>query len=481
MIFTDLINTSGCINDDITLKSKLDEQRKTLCTYDTTLLENKNIRLKIDALSNAPDGRFVIPYKGVDFDCLFKRNALSDKLYVFFSGYRKSGESEPTFKRWSYYNYIEANMLNIDDQMCKLYPKLGLGWYYGTDEESYCDYIVDIINAFSEQNSFTEVIFFASSGGGYAALYCGCKIKGSTVIAINPQIKLNIYPGYENFQNITGLNLSCRDKFNRNYLPEMIKQASETKFLLIENAACDMDMSQLEALCSELGTGFHYGLTRLMPNILLWVYEAESSAPHNAQEYFAMFFAIKYLYEHYENATDFSEVYLIFSELWYDHYNLTQELHKSYGVALQKAQRHVELLQADSNFSDETISLKTIAGQFDVEIPMRDLRFNYIIICDMLEPYTLYKLSVGNVCVLSGETPKFSVVMRDTLNNCIDFIKSLDVGDGGVIYFTTGNDASKKELRIYSGEAGMTNNISLRIGFYQLVKIEIKCKGSKNV
>lgn len=326
MDFIDLYNVTANPNDPMEMKNKIDKIRKSLCTHDKSLLENKNVHLSFENLSNAPDGRFDISYKEINFECLFKRKENSKKLYVFFSGWRKPNQNEPTFKRWSYYKYFDGSMLNIDDPMCKLYPQLGLGWYYGTADACFCDYLVDIINRFAEQNGYSEIVFISSSAGGYAALYCACKISGSMVIAINPQIKLDIYHYCKSFQHITGLDLSIEDKYGRNHLSKLIKNAEKTKFLLIENCASGVDTPQLDNLCTELGVNYHYGLNSLVPNILLWVYEGKTDKPHNAQEYFPMLYAIKFLAEHFDDAMNYNEIYMIFSELWNEHYELVSKL-----------------------------------------------------------------------------------------------------------------------------------------------------------
>lgn len=471
MKITDLMNTSGSADDMLALKNSVDEIRKAVYARNKSLLKNNGVSLSFDEFSRAPDGRFTIPYNGIEYDCLFKREPSSDKLFVFLNGYRKAWESEPTFKRWSYYNYINANMLNIDDPMCKLHPKLGLGWYYGTEERCYCDDIVDIVKEFAAQNGFNEIVFYASSGGGFAALYCACKIENSTVVAINPQIVLSMYTSAEHFQKVTGLDLGKRDKFNRNHLTEVIKANKGTKIILIENCASDIDMVQLNALCSELGTNYHYGLTKPAPNILLWVYEAETNAPHNAQEYTPMVFAILYLLGHFDDAMQYSELFLTFGELWKDHYDLAEDNQR---ITQQKG-RHIELLSAVANADKEAIRVKHI-DVYDNIIPAKDLRFNYIVINNALETNSLYKLSVGNVSVLSGETREYSILVKDTVIDSVDFLKTVKIGGNATLYFSTAQDTKGKELRIYSGEAGKTNNISLKIGYCRLEKISVECK-----
>lgn len=321
--FKDLEND---YDDALRIKKKTDQVRSKLYSYDKKLLNPTNIKLNFKNFYNAPDGRFDIIYKNINFECLFKRKNDSETLYVFLNGARPAGDSKPLFARWSYYKYLNGSILNIDDPMCKINKELKIGWYYGNNDESYCDYIVDIVQEFAQQNCMNNIIFFGSSGGGYAALYCACKLKGSTVVAINPQIKLKLYYHYaKTFEKLTGLDLEINDKFNRNNLPLLIKNAHETKFIIIENAESELDMVFLNDLTQTLGCNYSYGITRLSPNIISWVYQANyNDTPHTTQEFPEMVFAIEYLINNFEIAEKLNYIYLIFNELWYSHYRSTK-------------------------------------------------------------------------------------------------------------------------------------------------------------
>ena len=235
---------------DESLKRSIDKFRMDSFQYDENLLIDTDIKLNFHDFKNAPNGRFFIPYKNIDFDCLFKKNHESNRLYVLFSGARQEN-MPPVFTRWSYCMYVNGSMLNIDDPMCKLNQKLELRWYYGTETESYCDYIVEIVEEFAKQNGFKDIVFFSSSGGGYAALYCACKLDGSMAVAINSQFDLSSYSYAGVIEKITGLNLNKEDKFRRNNLSELIVNADYSKFLLIENCESQPDMVQLNSFLSK--------------------------------------------------------------------------------------------------------------------------------------------------------------------------------------------------------------------------------------
>ena len=308
------------------IRDRADIFRKELFSYDKGLLAETDVILNFEDFGNAPDGRFTISHKNVDFDCFYKRNKESDRLYVFFSGARAQSDPNPIFKRVSYYNFMSGSMLNIDDPMCRIYPKLGLGWYYGTKDESYCELVSEIVEEFAKRNGIQNrnIIFFSSSGGGTAALHCACKIKESMAVTINPQIKLSLYDYYKTFQDITSIDLDAEDKFDRNNLPYLISKAEDSRFLIIQNIESSVDMLQLDHLCSVIGTDYHYGLTRLKPNILSWTFQVKAENPHNTNEYPAMVLAMEYLIDNFDKAEELEYLCLLLSELWYDRCQLAK-------------------------------------------------------------------------------------------------------------------------------------------------------------
>lgn len=426
--YAEMKNIIGDYKSTDNVKIAADLFRKKLFSYDKYLLQETDICIDSTGYKEAPDGRFVISHKGVDFDCLFHRNRdNSDILYVILSGARTAGNSQPTFKRWSYYNFMDGHMLNIDDPMCRIHKNLSLGWYYGTKTECYCDYLSEIVEEFAYENGITNnnIIFYGSSGGGYAALYCACKIPGSFAVAINPQINLRLHPYSSKFEDIVGVNLSEEDIFLRNNLSKLIKDSVNSRFIIIENVASSEDMLQLNELCSTLDTEFHYGLTELKQNILSWVYEGEAGKPHNAQEYPQIFFAIEFLIKNFDSAEKFSDIYLLLSEFWYEHYNLVRE--KDY-----EKHEKTRLLESYSlNNGIETISRTIVNQQNSFVIPALQNKWNHFVIFDNFAPETFYILIISDVLVLNGNCSEFTVLIRNSKTKRIDISKNCNYSRGG--------------------------------------------------
>lgn len=442
---------------------QVDDARRKVRYRDETLLKQTDVRLEFGKFGGAPDGRFTIANHNVDFECLFKRNKESDTLYVIFSGFRKPRNPEPTFKRWTYYNYLDGSVLCIDDPMCRLIPDLALGWYYGTKDENYCDYMVEIVKEFAAQNDISKIRFFSSSAGGFAALYCACKIPGSIVCAINPQIKPSLYFYAPKYERLTGLSLSSEDTFGRNNLPEMLRDSKDSKILLIENCASQYDIKQLSELCRVLNSEFNYGLSRLAPNILCWTYEAVSKEPHSAQDFIGIVPSIEFLINHFDDAEDYKDIYYMFGELWYSFYQIQINAES---MRLIEHLKSVDGGELANKRQTEAVSYKNVV------IKAVNEKFNRMIIADQLEPNTLYRLKIEKASVLEGETQKFTVGVKDMLSDKSDFTETHSIASSFSVYFKTGMDATKKEVRIYAGECGQTNGISLSIDSVQLFKIE---------
>lgn len=275
----------------------------------------------LEALKASISGRFSLLYEGIRFECFAKPQLGAQKLYVFFSGARPAETAEPQFKRWSYWDILDGNVLCVDDPMIQEFPSLRFGWYYGTSERNYLLDLRDVVCAYAAEVGVSEVVFVSSSAGGFAALYMACVMEGTTAVAINPQIRLSIYSGWRHFAQITGVDVTSPDPYGRNDLPELIAKADKSRFLIIENVLSREDMNQLAEVHKALNyagaTGL--GIQRLAPHVLAWVYEAfREGELHSAQEWKEFFPAIDFLATNFVRAEELEDEYLIFTNLWRD-------------------------------------------------------------------------------------------------------------------------------------------------------------------
>lgn len=275
---------------------EVDCQRREMLFPEKKLLEYKEeIIVDIENIDSVPNGRFLILYKNVLFECFFMGK--QDKiLNVFLNG--ALTQEAPQFNRWSYYKFIDGCMFNIADPMYRMYKDLKLGWYYGNKNINIREYIAYIVKRMAEflKINNQNIIFWGSSGGGAAAIECASLIKDSYCVAINPQIRLYDYYYAEEFYKITGNSLKD-DNIYRNDNINFLKNAHNSKFLLLVNIRSRGDMEQIKRICDELDITINYGIN-LYQNLIIWLYDAECKPyflAHQAQEFYCIIFIIQWL------------------------------------------------------------------------------------------------------------------------------------------------------------------------------------------
>ena len=317
--YSALFELQQAINSQVDINNLGKTRSELIYGADKSYLEDRGIFIDLENITMLPNGRFRTKLHGVEFDCLFHLKK-GKPLYVIFSGSKTS--APPVFKRWSWYNIFGGSVLNIADPSYALNEKLYLGWYYGTETQNYREFIAEIVckiaSFLNVRNE--DIYFYASSGGGPAAIQCASIIEGSTAMAINPQIFLELYHYAPTFRQLTGIDLAKEDPWHRQDVSYYLLNSPKSNFILIENLQSEDDTVQYYALEKKLGASFKYGITRLN-NLGIWLYDAntQNSPTHNAQEDQTLYFAIDYLAKSMKTCTDWEhleELYLIISELW---------------------------------------------------------------------------------------------------------------------------------------------------------------------
>lgn len=285
-------------------------------------------------------GCFRIDLNGSRYECmLHMKSDKPQKLYVLFGGARTpmSQFNQTTFVRWSYHSLVETfqggAVLCVFDPMHYKYPELRLGWYYGTERECYLQTFLEVIKAICSAYRLEkkDVIFFGSSGGGFASLYSAAIYEESMAVVLNPQIYIQNYEYAKYFEKITGIDLKIGDKFERNNLHKLISK-SKSKFFIITNICSDDDVNNhLFPLCNEIRIGIDklsYGINE-RDNILFWIYEAKGVPnPHNSVETKSIFCAIDYIASRFKSGNiteECSKLALLVNECWRDLYDAKYE------------------------------------------------------------------------------------------------------------------------------------------------------------
>ncbi|SDE60316.1 hypothetical protein [Ruegeria marina] len=146
-------------------------------------------------------GLYTVDVDGIDFDlAFFKKDQVpaGTPLFVFFSGFVHRAQTPlPAFQRWSWHNNFPGHTLYISDPLLKKTEDLGLGWYIGTRARDINHDIANIVRRVAQnlETSVEDIVFYGSSGGGFATLRALVEIPEAQAVTINPQILLTSFEG----------------------------------------------------------------------------------------------------------------------------------------------------------------------------------------------------------------------------------------------------------------------------------------------
>lgn len=454
--------------DNIPTTDNIGKMREKIYSYDRSLIMSESNMIELDNIAEQKNGKFRTEYKGTVYDCFYTADDSSDVLYIVLNGSRNPGERLPIHKRWSYYKWFGGTVLNIADPMYTKFDSLLLGWYYGNKDECYAYHIAEMAKICADKLGKSKIIFFGSSGGGYASLLATCKVPGSMAVVINPQIKPALWHyNAGSFEKITGLSLREKDPLFRNDLPELIKQSSGSRFIFIENIRSVDDMVQINELRNAVNFSNKYGVSKIADNIITWFYDANFYPQHNAQDFPSMFFAVNYLARHFDDAEKLSELYLLFSEFWFEHFDAANKMAMLSSNTEKKITQIGEYSGGNCNVSVECVQ------RSDVTVASSDNVWNNVIAFKNFVPKTVYKIDIGGSEVISGSTEKYVILIKDVESGEILFKKEIATGSAASFIFSTGNKIDNLYLRIYSGIPGKANGISLVVRGFSVSTITL--------
>lgn len=104
----------------------------------------------------------------------------------------------PYFHRWSWYDDFDENFLVYSDPSHYFSDKIHLGWYVGDKDTWYLEVISNIIKKIAKNRNVTNnnILFYGSSGGGFAAIGLGALIKDSNILVNNAQFFVMNYQAW---------------------------------------------------------------------------------------------------------------------------------------------------------------------------------------------------------------------------------------------------------------------------------------------
>ncbi len=314
------------------LLREIDAARAEMVYVDHNEIKQEPQILDLDNIKSLPDGRWDVVWETVKFECFF-HGKKSTKLYVFLNGaITGTGATVPMFRRWSYYKFVDGSVINISDPMYRMYDKLKLGWYYGSEEFDLRQIVADFVLAVAVKIGVKkeDILFVGSSGGGCAAIACASYIQGAGSITINPQMVLSEYGYSTQFTVITGIDLNRKDRWNRNntiyYLQNNI---ANTHFLFV-NVRSVVDMQQVKNICNSLGVRVKYGLNVFL-NLVIWLYDADMTpyiSPHSLQENYCIWFVLEFIAtnkDRIEKIKEYDSLVRLINEFYYDRRKIERE------------------------------------------------------------------------------------------------------------------------------------------------------------
>lgn len=344
------------------LKTILDETRKAR-QADASMLAAEPREFSVgEENERLPEIRFYTLLGSARIEGFFHQGNMS-KLYVMFDGSRsRSGGRDlaplPSFSRWSWHKQTDASLVSIEDPMFYTFPQCTLGWYYGTKDEDYRQYCAQCIGKIADllhiEND--DIILYGSSGGGTAAIGVSRYLPGCTVVAINPQIFLDMYPYSEELEKITGMRLRTEtDRFIRNDNCRIIRENPGSMYFLVENIRSDGDyVTQFRALCKNAGINPGFGIEK-NGNIVSWLYDAQGApSAHSSVENTAIFKMIDMLIGYVRDGHNIDEIkhlYDVVNEFWYERYSLMR-------TKYYQNQKIKELTAENDKMKDEITVMK---------------------------------------------------------------------------------------------------------------------------
>ena len=316
---------------------ELANKRAEIYSYDKNILD-----CHVSDFANFDfSGRFDYEDENIKLQCLFINSCEPQKLYIVYNAARStiSLEEPNYFNRWSYYKIVDGCFLGIDDPMYLIYPKLLLGWFWGTKDVCYIDNTARLIKKICDTKKIplSECTFFSSSGGGFSSILGAIAIPGSLSISINPQLYIQDWIYKEKFEDIVGVSLSAPDPLLRNNLAQKIKNESKSKHIIIVNIQAIHDYEDVLKFANEFGKKqIRYGLNLISEQVLIWVYDALPKVNGNAHTTFEnkqIFKFIEYIATEFRKNDDFDLDYYqnlvtIVNEIWREQSRMIREFYK---------------------------------------------------------------------------------------------------------------------------------------------------------
>lgn len=138
-------------------------------------------------------GIITINYGGHPLDLLHVDRGYETTIVVFHAALVGSKiKSLPLFSGLGITKDLPANLICVADPSLRF--GIELGWFAGNSDQPLQRDLPNILrHLLSHYPSPQQLLFFGSSGGGFASLFYGHGFPSSTIVASNPQLRLTEY------------------------------------------------------------------------------------------------------------------------------------------------------------------------------------------------------------------------------------------------------------------------------------------------
>lgn len=136
---------------------------------------------------NPEDGYHSIDYNGLPVD-LRVQNRGYDTTVIFFHGAVSPKHTYPVMNGGGVSGGAKANRIFVSDPSLALSGRLNLAWYLGNEQQPELQSVIEeairhVVRYWGDQ----RLVFFGSSGGGFASLHYASRFPGSLALVSNPQ------------------------------------------------------------------------------------------------------------------------------------------------------------------------------------------------------------------------------------------------------------------------------------------------------
>lgn len=146
----------------------------------------------LDALDS---NSFIVADQEVDLPCRLKLLPGADRLFIMLNGAVDRSKPLPVFARWNWGKALGGHVLAVCDPTLFLDDELRLGWFVGNrtmDPMRALHRTVETVRGLLGIAA-DRMVFYGSSGGGFAAIVAAAGLPQGRAVAINPQTDITLY------------------------------------------------------------------------------------------------------------------------------------------------------------------------------------------------------------------------------------------------------------------------------------------------